>query len=89
MNERRRPPRRGRGTRPSNRSAAEQAGEDNPYRDAPGEGMSGESTTATESAQGAPERTSPPEAPAPSGGLEAQPPAAAPLARPDGAPGGN
>ena len=36
MNERRRPPRRGRGTRPYDRSATESAGEDNPYRDAPG-----------------------------------------------------
>ena len=36
MNERRRPPRRGRGTRPSSRTpAAEEGGEDNPYRDAP------------------------------------------------------
>src|ERR1700704_498407 len=35
MNERRRPPRRGRGPRPYNPASAEQAGEDNPYREAP------------------------------------------------------
>ncbi len=34
MNERRRPPRRGRGTRPSSTAPAENGGEDNPYRDA-------------------------------------------------------
>ena len=35
MNERRRPPRRGRGTRPSNRTPVENGGEDNPYRESP------------------------------------------------------
>jgi transcription termination factor Rho len=35
MNERRRPPRRGRGQRPSDRPAAETTGEPNPYRDEP------------------------------------------------------
>jgi transcription termination factor Rho len=35
MTERRRPPRRGRGPRPYNPASAEQAGEDNPYREAP------------------------------------------------------
>ena len=35
MNERRRPPRRGRGTRPTSTSAAENDGEDNPYRESP------------------------------------------------------
>ena len=35
MNERRRPPRRGRGQRPHDRTAAETAGEPNPYRDEP------------------------------------------------------
>jgi transcription termination factor Rho len=35
MNERRRPPRRGRGPRPYNPASAEQVGEDNPYREAP------------------------------------------------------
>ncbi|MEO7455574.1 MAG: transcription termination factor Rho [Gemmatimonadaceae bacterium] len=38
MNERRRPPRRGRGTRPANRTPAENGGEDNPYRDASSSG---------------------------------------------------
>src|SRR4051812_33140135 len=38
MNERRRPPRRGRGQRPQDRPAAELAGEPNPYRDEPIEG---------------------------------------------------
>ena len=35
MNERRRPPRRGRGQRPQDRPAAEGTGEPNPYRDEP------------------------------------------------------
>ncbi len=35
MNERRRPPRRGRGTRPTSNPAAENDGEDNPYRESP------------------------------------------------------
>src|SRR6266516_143542 len=35
MNERRRPPRRGRGQRPHDRPAAEATGEPNPYRDEP------------------------------------------------------
>src|SRR3954464_15167380 len=34
MNERRRPPRRGRGTRPNSNPAVESDGEDNPYREA-------------------------------------------------------
>ena len=37
MNERRRPPRRGRGTRPYNRPPAENGAEDNPYREGPAE----------------------------------------------------
>ena len=37
MNERRRPPRRGRGARPNNRPATENDGEDNPYRESPAE----------------------------------------------------
>jgi transcription termination factor Rho len=52
MNERRRPPRRGRGTRPYNRSESEQPGEDNPYRDASDESRSPE--TSPESASSAP-----------------------------------
>src|SRR4051794_11978788 len=35
MNERRRPPRRGRGPRPGTPLTADQAGEDNPYREGP------------------------------------------------------
>ncbi len=50
MNERRRPPRRGRGSKPYQRPADENGGEDNPYRNASGEGTgdSVEPVTATE-----------------------------------------
>jgi transcription termination factor Rho len=39
MNERRRPPRRGRGPRPSDRSTSDIPGEDNPYREGPVEAL--------------------------------------------------
>jgi transcription termination factor Rho len=39
MNERRRPPRRGRGPRPGTPASADQAGEDNPYREGPPDGL--------------------------------------------------
>jgi len=68
MNERRRPPRRGRGTRPYNRSDTEPSGEDNPYRDADAShapqasAEGGVETTATEGPPRAPDRTASPDA---------------------------
>jgi transcription termination factor Rho len=88
MNERPRPPRRGRGRgpRPYDRSATEQGGEDNPYREGPPEGGT---TAATESAP--PSR--PPDGPggdAPAGPIvvEGSTPASAPAMRPEGVPNG-
>jgi transcription termination factor Rho len=54
MNERPRPPRRGRGRgpRPYDRSATEQGGEDNPYRESPAESGGTTAATVTESAPG-------------------------------------
>ena len=75
MNERRRPPRRGRGTRPYNRSDSEQPGEDNPYRDASDETRA--AGTTLEPASSPPPASSPGEA-----GGDAAP------ARPDGDAGG-
>jgi transcription termination factor Rho len=46
MTERRRPPRRGRGPRPSARTSADEAGETNPYRDAGDAGDDGPDSTA-------------------------------------------
>src|SRR5262245_14016138 len=71
MNERRRPPRRGRGQRPSDRAAGESGGEPNPYRDEPAE-VDGTDTpaprrseTATDLASPAPPPPSIPAAPEP------------------------
>ncbi len=69
MNERRRPPRRGRGPRPATSASTDQAGEDNPYREGPAEG--GGPATPVETA---PRAT---EAPPPAGG-ELTAPSAAP-----------
>jgi transcription termination factor Rho len=94
MNERRRPPRRGRGTRPYNRTAADQAGEDNPYRDsdaANGPGAeTGGAAAPEERAPRAPRAAEPAEpaaqdaGPAPEGTGAAA--TGAPLVRPEGAP---
>jgi transcription termination factor Rho len=55
MTEHRRPPRRGRGTRPYNRSSTEQPGEDNPYRDTPADGGVAATDVTAPSAPVAPE----------------------------------
>ncbi|MEP6621313.1 MAG: transcription termination factor Rho [bacterium] len=74
MNERRRPPRRGRGTRPSSRPTAEIGGEDNPYRESPVESLDAPDDRSPE--PDAPTDRAPrvSEAPAPSSGE--RPPAA-------------
>ena len=54
MNERRRPPRRGRATRPKTDPAAENGGEDNPYREAPMGPDDGAEPSGPEASQHAP-----------------------------------
>jgi len=54
MNERRRPPRRGRGTRPTSDPAAENGGEDNPYRESPAAVESGTEPLARDAVAEAP-----------------------------------
>ena len=84
MNERRRPPRRGRGTRPSERSSTEQSGEDNPYRESPADGGEGSGEVSTQTASRPSEATPGDAGPVtPAAGLAPTPPAV-PAARPDG-----
>jgi transcription termination factor Rho len=81
MTERRRPPRRGRGQRPSNRSASEAPDDSNPYRDDAGDGIAAPPTPAAESA--------PSEAPPPVSEARGQPaftPPAVPSSPPPPAP---
>jgi transcription termination factor Rho len=59
MNERRRPPRRGRGTRPYSRPPAENGAEDNPYRESPDEGTAEPQDRAATS-EAPPETATPP-----------------------------
>jgi transcription termination factor Rho len=100
MNERRRPPRRGRGTRPNNNPDVDSDGEDNPYRESPPAVESGEEPVARQVVTDVPEQVPQPvENAASRNGSDAdstaaQAPAASPpvdRARPEGAfvpPGG-
>src|SRR4051812_32274616 len=65
MNERRRPPRRGRGTRPSSRKSTENGGDENPYREAPASDEPGEPMESMTTTEAPFERPTPDTAPPP------------------------